>query len=104
MRSIPRTEILCCFLAASLGGCAVGPNYAPPPAAALAVPAQYSLAAQPGDPAGLADWWQQFNDPLLTELIARATAANLDIAVSRKHGCARRAKRWSRRARRCCRR
>jgi NodT family efflux transporter outer membrane factor (OMF) lipoprotein len=65
-----------------LGGCAVGPNYAAPPGVALAVPAQYTLHPAPGAPVDLATWWTRFNDPLLTDLIARATAANLDIAVS----------------------
>ena len=65
-----------------LCGCAAGPNYAPPQGTALAVPAQYTLHLAPGAPVDLAVWWSQFNDPLLTDLIARATAANLDIAVS----------------------
>jgi NodT family efflux transporter outer membrane factor (OMF) lipoprotein len=65
-----------------LTGCAVGPNYVAPPIAALAVPAHYTQPLAPAAPADLATWWQQFNDPLLTDLIARATAANLDIAVS----------------------
>lgn len=65
-----------------LGGCVVGPNYTPPLAAALAVPADYTIHIAPGAPIDLANWWQQFNDPLLTDLIARATTGNLDIAVS----------------------
>ncbi len=65
-----------------LGGCAVGPDYAPPLSTALAVPARYTQPIPPAAPVDLASWWQRFNDPLLTGLIARATAANLDIAVS----------------------
>jgi NodT family efflux transporter outer membrane factor (OMF) lipoprotein len=33
-------------------------------------------------PANLATWWSQLNDPLLTDLIGRATAGNLQIAQS----------------------
>lgn len=65
-----------------LSGCAVGPNYRPPDATALSVPASYSLPMAAADGADLAAWWSQFHDPLLTDLIGRATAANLDIAVS----------------------
>ena len=77
-----------------LGGCVVGPNYRAPPAAGLGVPAGYAPpvtavpvpAATAGQPdagrADLAAWWRQFDDPLLTDLIARATAGNLQIAQS----------------------
>ncbi len=65
-----------------LVGCAVGPNYRAPPVEALGVPGAYGVAAAPAGPIDLAVWWRQFNDPLLTDLIDRATAANLDIAVS----------------------
>lgn len=66
----------------ALGGCVVGPAYRAPTATALAVPDRYGTAAPVGSTIDLASWWQQFHDPLLTDLIARATAANLDIAVS----------------------
>jgi multidrug efflux system outer membrane protein len=70
-------------LTALLSGCAVGPNYRPPASAALGVPEGYSLPMAPAAEGGdLAVWWGQFHDPLLTDLIGRATAANLDIAVS----------------------
>jgi NodT family efflux transporter outer membrane factor (OMF) lipoprotein len=65
-----------------VSGCAVGPNYSAPQAAALGVPAAYGLAAASAAPVDLAVWWRQLNDPLLTDLIGRATTANLDIVVS----------------------
>jgi len=65
-----------------LSGCAVGPNYSAPPVEALGVPGAYGVAAAPAGPIDLTVWWRQFNDPLLTDLIGRATRANLDIAVS----------------------
>jgi NodT family efflux transporter outer membrane factor (OMF) lipoprotein len=68
--------------AAFVSGCAVGPNYSAPRADALGVPSAYSLTAAPAAAVDLSAWWKQLNDPLLTDLIARATAGNLDIAVS----------------------
>jgi multidrug efflux system outer membrane protein len=65
-----------------LSACVVGPNYAAPPAEALGVPGAYGVAAAPAGPVDLTIWWRQLNDPLLTDLIGRATTGNLDIAVS----------------------
>lgn len=71
-----------------LSGCAVGPNYRAPAPATLGVPPTYAppvtpsaLSATESAP-DLAAWWQQFHDPLLIQLIARATAGNLQIAQS----------------------
>ncbi|MDB5693157.1 MAG: hypothetical protein JWO81_2220 [Alphaproteobacteria bacterium] len=76
-------------IAVLLAGCVVGPDYHAPDSAMLGVPAGYAppvTAAPPGDaapaPADLAAWWRQFDDPLLTDLIARATAGNLRIGQS----------------------
>ena len=66
-----------------LAGCAIGPNYRAPPVEALGVPSAYGVIAASPDPNDLVVWWRQFNDPLLSDLIGRATSANLDIAVSR---------------------
>lgn len=64
-----------------LSGCAVGPNYHRPVVGApksfmgeAAVEARE--AAQPAD---LSRWWEGFNDPLLTKLIADAEQRNLDV-------------------------
>jgi NodT family efflux transporter outer membrane factor (OMF) lipoprotein len=65
-----------------LSGCSVGPNYRPPATASLAVPDTYSVETARAAPVDLSVWWSQFQDPMLTDLIRRATAANLDIAVS----------------------
>jgi len=76
-------------IALILGGCAVGPDYQAPAPNTLGVPSTYAppvtnpagsaTAAPAGD---LSGWWRQFDDPLLTDLIARATASNLQIAES----------------------
>jgi multidrug efflux system outer membrane protein len=73
----------CAVTAGALGGCALGPDYHAPQAGALGVPQAYGLTAAPAAPVDLTVWWKQLNDPLLTQLIDRATADNLDIAVSR---------------------
>ena len=82
--SRPRAWNACAALAALLAGCAVGPDYRAPDAPALGVPDTYTVA--PGTaaeaPSDLAAWWRRFDDPLLTELVARATASNLQVAES----------------------
>jgi NodT family efflux transporter outer membrane factor (OMF) lipoprotein len=76
-------------IALLLGGCAAGPDYHAPAPTALNVPADYAPpltapapAATVAGQADLAAWWRRFDDPLLTDLIARATASNLQIAQS----------------------
>ena len=67
-------QIICCWV---LAGCAVGPDYREPK---VAVPKQWRetnddkvmVSYQP-------QWWKFFNDPLLSQLIAEAAAANLDV-------------------------
>lgn len=66
-----------------LGGCVVGPNYSAPKPDALGVPAAYTLSTTAAAPIDLSVWWREFDDPMLTDLIAKATDANLDIAVAK---------------------
>jgi outer membrane protein, multidrug efflux system len=62
-----------------LAGCAVGPNYHRPtvvvPAAFLYEPAQAAAAAN-------FDWWTQFNDPVLDQLIRDGLANNKSIKIA----------------------
>lgn len=90
MRLVPVNTIRCVrtmFVLACLGltACvAVGPDYVPPVAD---VPATWSLAAdnqgQAAEPGDLSRWWQEFNDPVLNDLVTDALAANLDLATAR---------------------
>ncbi len=63
-------------------GCSVGPDYQAP---TLAVPSQwlegwnYGIDSQPAE---LARWWTEFNDPLLNSLAERAAQSNLDLYVA----------------------
>ena len=69
-------------------GCAVGPRYHQPAAApvnARNIDSHFTAAA----PA--AEWWQQFGDPVLADLEARALAGNLDLHIAVARGGARRA-------------
>lgn len=61
-----------------LSACTVGPAYRPP---AIATPARF--AYEPASSATAEDpgrWWRSWNDPVLDGLVARALAANLDLA------------------------
>jgi outer membrane protein, multidrug efflux system len=67
----------------ALAGCAVGPEPRPPGPDALGVPDRFSTAAPPVTvPVDLAQWWQAFEDPALTQLVERALAANTDVEVA----------------------
>ncbi|MES2159294.1 MAG: efflux transporter outer membrane subunit [Pseudomonadota bacterium] len=69
--------------ALTLSACAAGPDYRPPQAAALGIPATYSggdSVAQ--DDAALAQWWTRLNDPALSALVDAAVANNLDIVAA----------------------
>lgn len=71
----------------AIAGCAVGPDYHRPDAP-LADRYQTQSAIKPSlaeqgnvtQAANLAVWWESFNDPLLSELVSRALAQNLDLA------------------------
>ncbi|WP_246793723.1 efflux transporter outer membrane subunit [Burkholderia perseverans] len=71
----------------ALGGCTVGPDYHPvasPLAPAYASQdALHTVQAQPaGAPVALDSWWLGFDDPVLTRLIDRVLAQNLDLAAA----------------------
>ncbi|APH57126.1 Type I secretion outer membrane protein [Granulibacter bethesdensis] len=79
-RMAVRTWALGPFLAAILGACSLGPSWKSPdldiPAAFRATPA----SAQTAWPS--AEWWRDFNQPELTELMEEAKARNFDIAAA----------------------
>lgn len=64
---------LACFgvaLGLALSGCAVGPDYHPP-APTVAATWQAALPHE-GSVDAMVGWWRQFDDPVLSQLIARA--------------------------------
>jgi multidrug efflux system outer membrane protein len=74
------TLLTLCLL---LSACAVGPDYLRPQAASA--PQWYAALPHQGDNGTLAQWWSQFDDPLLAELIAQAQEDNpgLNQALAR---------------------
>lgn len=68
------------MLALAGPGCTMGPDFRPPPAGLPA--AWHDRSAGPAE-AVLSDpdpaWWRLFGDPVLTGLMARAMAGNLDV-------------------------
>ncbi|MEW6562545.1 MAG: efflux transporter outer membrane subunit [Pseudomonadota bacterium] len=65
-----------------LGGCAVGPDYVKPE---IKQPAWHAPLPHGGEIANLTNWWEQFNDPVLTKLIADAehNSPSLDQAIAK---------------------
>ncbi len=69
----------------TLAGCLVGPDYRPPETKvpenwsgqAVVTPAQPSKTTT--DPASLVEWWNAFNDPILSSLVEMAIRSNLDL-------------------------
>ncbi|MGR6329294.1 efflux transporter outer membrane subunit [Sphingomonas sp. XXL09] len=64
----------------SLAAC-IGPRPAPPAASAIVPPPGWRTALGPATPIR-ADWWNAFGDPVLTDLVDRTLANNVDIATA----------------------
>ena len=72
------------MLLAGLSGCAVGPDFVPPEPQ---VPDRWSefapaSAAQSDGEKDLTRWWTAFDDPMLSSLVERAVATNLDLKLA----------------------
>ncbi|MDD1607934.1 MAG: TolC family protein, partial [Methylococcaceae bacterium] len=63
-------------LALLLTGCVVGPDYKKPE---IDTPKQWSVPTTSSQEKALNKWWQNFNDPILNQLIVDAINANLDL-------------------------
>jgi NodT family efflux transporter outer membrane factor (OMF) lipoprotein len=64
----------------ALAGCSVRRPYVAPKEA---VPPAWSAPASPAaDASSLAAWWDTFEDPVLTSLVRRAVAGNLDVRTA----------------------
>ena len=76
-------RLLVIALAALPLGCSVGPNFTHPDPH---VPPQWSPAsassALNNDPQAVVTWWTTFQEPILTSLIERSTASNLDMRAA----------------------
>jgi NodT family efflux transporter outer membrane factor (OMF) lipoprotein len=67
-----------------VSGCAVGPAYQKPAPTLENFHSPAKLAARPGSAAtpALETWWEGFNDPMLSRIVQRARAQNLDLAAA----------------------
>jgi multidrug efflux system outer membrane protein len=75
-----RSILLSLFpLIALMIGCTVGPNYTQP---RLNMPASYIYQDQEAQSTANIQWWKQFNDPVLDDLIAESLANNKNIMIA----------------------
>ncbi len=74
-----RTCVLALLLAMPLSACMVGPDYRRPE---VDVPAAWRLGAtEAGELSNIA-WWDQFQDPVLSNLVRTALANNKDLEIA----------------------
>lgn len=67
------------FLALLTGGCMLGPDYQRP---AIDTPTSWRLEEREAQDLAQTLWWQQFNDPVLDELISVALRENKDLLIA----------------------
>lgn len=60
-------------------GCTLGPDYARPD---VKLPAQFEAQDRPVTSMARPDWWGQYNDPQLDDLVAAALIDNADVAAA----------------------
>ena len=72
-----RLFTLICFCV--LSGCVLGPNYHRP---YIDIPETYRYEIDASDTALNIAWWEQFQDPILTQLIEEGLANNKDIKIA----------------------
>jgi NodT family efflux transporter outer membrane factor (OMF) lipoprotein len=81
----PRALATGLCIAAAVSGCVVGPQYKGPPATNLTdfhnAPAVATRQTDSPAPP-LETWWTGFRDPVLTRIVDRALAQNLDLAAA----------------------
>jgi outer membrane protein, multidrug efflux system len=63
----------------TLSGCLLGPNYTRP---AIETPATYRFAIADSTEVANTAWWEQFQDPVLNQLIDEALANNKDVKIA----------------------
>nr|MBC8362533.1 TolC family protein [Candidatus Desulfatibia profunda] len=82
----PSLALMAGLSLALLSGCMMGPDFQRPqvtvPADWAASTAESSRLASASDDNKLADWWTVFQDPILTSLVERAAASNLDLKLA----------------------
>lgn len=74
-----RRRFFILILATSLAGCMVGPDYHRP---AVEMLQSYRHEIKDAQKTANIDWWRQFRDPILDDLIARALAGNKSVRIA----------------------
>ena len=67
------------FFAVALSGCAVGPDYRRPD---VEVPPAWRLSTTEGAEISNVAWWDQFQDPVVAELVRTALENNKDLQIA----------------------
>jgi len=74
-----RNIIISTLLALMLFGCAVGPNYQRP---SVETPPSWCFEDKEAKEVANTEWWEQFDDPVLNELIQTALKENKDVKIA----------------------
>ena len=74
-----RKIILFCLITLILTGCMMGPNYQRP---AVDTPQTWRFEEKEAKDLANTAWWEQFNDPVLNDLIQTALRENKDIKIA----------------------
>jgi multidrug efflux system outer membrane protein len=74
-----RGNIIIFPLVVLVSGCMVGPNYRRPP---IKIPDTYRYEVRDARETANTAWWEQFNDPVLNELIRVALQENRDVKIA----------------------
>jgi outer membrane protein, multidrug efflux system len=74
-----RRILIVSLIAICIGGCAVGPDYKRP---TVDVPQAYRYEPDQVADTANTQWWKQFNDPVLDQLIEEALANNRDVKIA----------------------
>jgi multidrug efflux system outer membrane protein len=74
-----RETVILLFIAVTLGGCMVGPDYKRP---TLDMPATWRFEEAAAKDTANTAWWGQFDDPVLNDLIQIALQENKDVKIA----------------------
>jgi len=74
-----RRSIIIILMLFLLAGCAIGPNYRRPE---IASPPAWQVETLKAQETANTAWWEQFKDPVLTDLIRTALKENYDLRVA----------------------
>ena len=78
MRSTAKAALVAA-ISLMIGGCMVGPNYVRP---SIDTPPAWRVSDQNAKDLANTAWWEQFNDPVLNDLIATALRENKDLLIA----------------------